>query len=294
MNHVCYLFPGQGSQYMGMLEKVPKIASTKKFLETFQKEMGKSLDSFTEEEIQRTQYTQPILYTLSACYLHWIRENNSPPSFLAGHSLGEISALYAGGVVSFEEGLSITIYRGRIMYEVTTDTPGGMCAVIGLSIGQVHMLCKQLQKFGVAEAVNINAKNQIVISGSSEAMEQAPSLAKEMGARMCIPLKVSAPFHSSLMKPIEEKFSTFLQEFTFHDASIPIVQNVDAQPHQAASMLKYNLIQQLSHPVLWIHSIDMMASKGVREALEIGPKNVLSGLCRGTQIQCTPVESMIE
>jgi [acyl-carrier-protein] S-malonyltransferase len=256
--------------------------------------MGKSIDSFTEEEIQLTQYTQPILYTLSACYLQWARENTNPPSFLAGHSLGEISALYAGGVVSFEEGLSITIYRGKIMHNVTTDTPGGMCAIVGLTIDQVLMLCKQLQKFGVAEAVNINAKNQIVISGSSEAMKQAPSYAKEMGARLCIPLKVSAPFHSSLMKPIEEKFSTFLQKYSFHDATIPIVQNVDAQPHQFATMLKYNLIQQLSHPVLWIDSIDMMASKGVREALEIGPKNVLSGLCRGTQIQCAPIESIIE
>ncbi len=294
MNHLSYLFPGQGSQYIGMTEKVPKISSTGKFFESFHREMGKSIDSFTEEEIQLTQYTQPILYTLSACYLHWARENNNPPSFLAGHSLGEISALYASGVVSFEEGLFITIYRGKIMHDVSNDTPGGMCAIIGLTIDQVHDLCKQLQKFGVAETVNINAKNQIVISGSSEAMKQAPQYAKEMGARMSIPLKVSAPFHSSLMKPIEEKFSTFLQNYSFRDATIPIVQNVDAQPHQSATMLKYNLIQQLSHPVLWIDSICMMASKGVREAVEIGPKNVLSGLCRGTQIQCTPIESIVE
>ncbi|MDD4028446.1 MAG: ACP S-malonyltransferase [Caldisericia bacterium] len=290
MKHTSYVFPGQGSQYSGMMDLVPKTTPTMSHLQVFEKEMGKPIEAFTEEEITLTQFTQPIIYTISSCYLEWLQENENPPSFLAGHSLGEISALFAGGVLSFEEGLAITMYRGKLMEEVTKDTPGGMCAIIGLPIDTVQALCNRLQPFGVAEAVNINAEKQVVISGSTLAMEKAPGVAKEMGARMCIPLKVSAPFHSSLMKPIERKFSTFLQTYRFKDAKIPIVQNVDAQPHQSARMLKYNLIQQLSHPVLWKDSLDQMISKGVTNAIEVGPKNVLSGLCRGSAIQCVPVE----
>jgi [acyl-carrier-protein] S-malonyltransferase len=292
MKHISYLFPGQGSQYIGMMDKVPKSSIAQSYLQVFTKEFGKSIESFTEEEIKLTQFTQPILYTISACYLRWIQERESPPSFLAGHSLGEISALFAAGVLSFEEGLALTKYRGKLMEEVTQDTPGGMCAVIGLPIHEVKALCEKLQPLGVAEAVNINAEKQIVISGSKLAMEKAPALAKEMGARMCIPLQVSAPFHSSLMKPIERKFSVFLQDYCFKDATIPILQNVDAQPHQCAKMLKYNLIQQLSHPVLWKNSLDEMIARGVTEAFEIGPKNVLSGLCRGTKIKCVPIETL--
>lgn len=292
MDHLAFLFPGQGSQYSGMLDCIPDSKKKNEFFSVFSEEMNRSIDSFSDSEITQTQNTQPLLYTISACYFEWCREKNLIPSFMAGHSLGEFSALYAANVFSFRDGLRLTAYRGKIMQNVSQKTPGGMCAIIGLELPAVLSICKQCSEFGIAEAVNINAKKQIVISGENAAMEKAPEFAKKEGARMCIPLKVSAPFHSSLMKSLETEFTNFMQTIQFHDASIPVIQNVDAQPHMNAQRIQWNIVQQLFHPVRWTDTLSMLCSKGIKNAIEMGPKNVLTGLSRGTGIRCKPVESV--
>ncbi|MCK5848664.1 MAG: ACP S-malonyltransferase [Caldisericia bacterium] len=293
MNNTAFLFPGQGSQYCGMDKLVPETIKSKKYFSVFKKTFGKKLQQFTEDELKLTQYTQPALFTISASYNSWLVENNQIPTIMAGHSLGEISAMFSAGVFSFEDGLKITKFRGEIMSRVSKKTPGGMCAIVGLSLEKVNLLCQELQKYGVAEPVNINSKNQIVISGEISAMENSIALAKKMGAKLVIPLKVSAPFHSSLMRALSSEFTSFLQNIEFKESNVPIVQNVDAQPHQNPDVLKKNLVSQLYSAVKWTDTLSMLYSKGVKNAIEIGPKKVLTGLCRGFGLECTPIEQLV-
>lgn len=293
MSKVAFIFPGQGSHYKGMFEKVAKFEVAKKYLEIFKRILGYSFENMTDEELLPTRITQPTLYTMSAIHFEILKELGFNPFIVAGHSLGEFSALFASEFFSFENGLIIVSYRGEIMEEVSKTIPGGMAAIIGLNEEEVCEICSKFSNSGVIEPVNFNSPDQIVISGTIDALDKACELAKEKGAKMVKKLNVSAPFHSSMMRPIREKFEKKLSEFNFSKPKFPIVQNYDGEVHSDPLIIKRNLILQLSNPVLWNKSLETMKARGVREFIEVGPKKVLTNICKSKGLIAKPSEDII-
>ena len=288
-----FIFPGQGSQYQGMLKKIEKFEITKRYLGIFKDILGYSFENMTDEELLPTSVTQPSLYTVSAIYFEILKEKGIIPFIVAGHSLGEFSALYASEFLSFNDGLKIVSFRGKIMEEVAKAIPGCMAAIIGLREEVVYEICLKASKYGVVEPVNFNSLDQIVISGVNEALDKACILAKEKGAKIVKKLNVSAPFHSSLMLPLREKFAEKLNEFTFSNPKFPIVQNYDGEVHADPLIIKQNLIYQLNNPVLWNKSLDTMRARGAKEFIEVGPKKVLTNICISKGLSAKSSEDLI-
>jgi [acyl-carrier-protein] S-malonyltransferase len=279
-NRIAFLFPGQGSQYAGMFEPVKHCQIAKDYIAQFENQLHYRFDTLKEEELQQTHITQPALYTMSAIYSSLLKEEGIIPHFVAGHSLGEFSALFAAGFFSFYDGLSIVTYRGKLMQEVANQSTGKMAAIIGLPRTTIIEICAECSQYGIVSAVNFNSPTQTVISGQSEALQKACELAKASKAKLVVPLAVSAAFHSQLMAPLRDPFEKTLQSLALHDTNIPIIQNVDAQPHQQKQVIVENLISQLHKPVLWQDSIDTLISLGVNYFVEAGPKKVLTGLMK--------------
>jgi [acyl-carrier-protein] S-malonyltransferase len=280
---IAYVFPGQGSQWAGMgHELYTNSPKAKAVFEEADSVLGFPLSRLCfegpEDTLRQTVNAQPAIMTVSIAYLRTSHQlqDKPQPSFLAGHSLGEYTALVAAGALSFADALRLARERGRLMQEAGNQTSGGMLAVIGLDETTVRDVC---QSTGM-EIANINCPGQIAISGPSQVLDKAAQLAKEKGAQKVIPLPVSGAFHSRLMQPAADGMAKAVSNLQFQDVVIPIVANTTAQPMTSGSALKAELLNQLCHSVLWQKSVEWMIKEGTLEFVEIGPGQVLTGLIK--------------
>jgi len=296
-----FLFPGQGSQKVGMAKDFFESSDlAKRRFDECNAILGRDLASIIlngpDEQLTQTQNTQPALFTVESIIADSLKEKGVAPSFCAGHSLGEYSALYSAAVFSFEDGLTIVAKRGSLMAEAGKKTPGTMAAVIGLPKQQiVDALTRGVT--GIVVCANENSPDQIVISGEIPAVTQACEVLKKVGAKRAIQLPVSGAFHSPLMAPCAEEFAAFIAPFAFNDPTCPVIANVTAQGETSGEALKLLLVKQLTSPVRWIDSMAFLASSDHGSCIEVGPGNVVSGLARKCDsrlnvIPCGTVENV--
>ncbi|MFT4568570.1 MAG: [acyl-carrier-protein] S-malonyltransferase [Saprospiraceae bacterium] len=277
------IFPGQAAQFVGMGSKITNLRSKAKALinqadDILGYKLSEIMYQGPEELLKETKYTQPAVFVHS--YIVYDAHKDSlSPSAVAGHSLGEITACVAAGVMSYEDGLRLVQVRAEAMQYACEHNPSTMAAILGLEDGIVESICNNIE--GTVVAANYNCPGQLVISGTSEAIHQAIVAAKEAGARRALEIPVGGAFHSPLMEPAVEKFKTVIEGMDFNDANIPVYQNVNAMATQDAESIKTNLIAQITSPVRWTKSIQEMISDGVGEFVEVGGKGkVLMGMVR--------------
>jgi len=283
---VAYVFPGQGSQFAGMGRDLCENFSSAKAVfqqadEALKFPLSRLCFDGSEDELRQTINAQPAILTVSFACLKAIQEvsgNNDlpPPVFLAGHSLGEYTALAAAGVLDFATTVYLARERGRLMHEAGQKKPGSMAAIIGLDESLLTEVCRETD----TRIANINCPGQLVISGTSENLNKAMDLAKAKGAHRAIPLQVSGAFHTPLMQSAVDGMSEIIATLSFSDPSIPIIGNTTAQPLTAADLLKEELLRQLCNCVQWQRSIEYMIDNGVSTFIEIGPGKVLTGLIK--------------
>jgi len=239
-----------------------------------------------EEELRLTVNTQPAILATSIAALRALESRGAHPDFVAGHSLGEYSALVAAGSLQFEDALRAVRKRGLYMQEAVPRGEGAMAALLGINIEIVEALCAEAAELGVCAPANINSPNQTVIAGHRSAVERAVDLAKAKGAKRAVMLAVSAPFHCELMKPAAEKLETVFRETVFSDLKVPLVTNVDAEVTTSGAGARDSLLRQVASPVRWSASITRLLDEGVTRFVEVGPGKVLSGLVRQISRQC--------
>jgi [acyl-carrier-protein] S-malonyltransferase len=282
---VAYVFPGQGSQSTGMgLDLYNSYPSAKEAFDGADASLGFSLSRLCfegpEEELTKTHNVQPAILVVSIACLKALEEaaiaNFPSPTFVAGHSLGEYTALVAAGVLGFTDAVLLVRERGRLMYEAGLKNPGSMLAVIGLDEETV----KDISFHSGAEISNINCPGQIVVSGAAQALAEADKLARIKGARALIPLRVSGAFHSALIEPVLAEFSRIVSNVKFQPPAIPVISNVTARPLPDVDSIKEELVKQLRNCIQWQRSVEYMMHRGVTTFYEIGPGRVLSGLIR--------------
>lgn len=286
MGKIAFLFPGQGSQSVGMGKSFAKENVKVKEIfaeanEILQMDLSSIIFNGPEEKLTLTKNAQPALVTMSIALLASLAEHDIKPDYVAGHSLGEYSALIAAGALTFSDGLYAVRKRGIYMEEAVPASTGTMSAVLGLAEDDLKRITAEITNSGhLVQLANINCPGQIVISGTIEGINLATERAKERGARRVIPLQVSGPFHSKLMEPASERFTSILNKIEIRNAVVPIIANVTAQPIKLASEIKASLIKQIYSPVLWEKSIRRMINDGVNTFIEIGNGKILSGLVR--------------
>lgn len=280
-----FIFPGQGSQYVGMARDLCETfpEALKKF-ELANEILGFDLAEVCfngpEEKLKQTKITQPAIFVHSCIVLAKMQSAGLRPQMVAGHSLGEYSALVAAGVLGFKDTLNLVKIRGEAMQVAGEEKPGTMAAFIGLEPAQVGEVCELASDAGIVQAANYNSPGQIVISGEHAAIKKAMQIATEKGARRAIELVVGGAFHSPLMEGARQKLKNALDTTVFKDAEIPIYQNVDAAPSTNARSIISNLDMQLTSPVRWIECVQNMIAGGTTHFYELGPNKVLSGLVR--------------
>lgn len=286
MSHIAFVFPGQGSQKIGMLSELAQDHALIK--QTFDEasdvlgyNMWELIQQGEQEQINLTERTQPILLASSvAIWLLWNEHNGTQPSQMAGHSLGEWSALVCSGVVDFADALKIVRARGQYMQQAVPVGEGAMAAIIGLEDQAILDACSNAQSLGVVDAVNFNAPGQVVIAGSNEAVEAAMDACKAAGAKRALPLPVSAPFHTSLMKPAADNLADLVNSVTFSAPQVPVVHNVHAQTESDPETIKALMLEQIYSPVKWVDCVNQLKSNGATTLIECGPGKVLSGLAK--------------
>jgi [acyl-carrier-protein] S-malonyltransferase len=289
---IAFIFPGQGSQSPGMgRELAEKYAAARAAFEEADDALGFALSKLCfegpAEDLQLTENTQPAILAASVAALRAAESEGLPrPAFVAGHSLGEYSALVAAGALSLADAVRTVRKRGRYMQEAVPVGAGAMAAVLGADLETIEAACAEARRGDeVCGAANINSPGQIVIAGSAAAVERALPLLKERGAKRAIPLKVSAPFHCALMLPAQGRLAADLEGIEFEDLSAPLVTNVDARVIGTGAEARGSLVRQVSSPVRWRESVELLAREGVDTFVEIGPGKVLSGLVRQTAPQ---------
>ena len=277
-----YIFPGQGAQFVGMgLDLYEKSAEAKTLFEAANGILGFSITdimfSGTDEDLKQTKVTQPAIF-LHSVILSKVLGKNFAPQMVAGHSLGEFSALVANGTLSFEDGLQLVAKRAAAMQKACELQPGTMAAVLGLEDAKVEELCATID--GIVTPANYNCPGQLVISGELKAVEAACEKMKEAGAKKALILSVSGAFHSVLMKPAEEELAAAIEQTAFHKPLCPVYQNVTTTAVSDENAIKTNLIKQLTAPVKWTQSVQQMIADGATEFIEVGPGKVLQGLVK--------------
>jgi len=282
--HLAFVFPGQGSQKIGMLAELaaqyPVVAKTfAEASEVLGYDLWSLVQTGTQDEINLTERTQPLLLTASvAVWRVWQEKNGAQPALVAGHSLGEWSALVCAGVVAFADAVKLVQQRGKFMQEAVPAGQGAMAAIIGLDDALIIEACKKAEQGEVVSAVNFNSPGQVVIAGSAAAVERASALCKEAGAKRALPLPVSAPFHTSLMQPAADRLAEQINATQFNAPLIPIVHNVTAQTEADPRKIKSLMIEQIYSAVRWVECVNAMAALGITTTVECGPGKVLSGL----------------
>jgi len=285
-NRLAYIFPGQGSQYAGMgSELAEKYPASRQVFEEADDALGFSLSQMcfggTAEELSLTENTQPAILTVSVATLKALEaEGAKAPEYVAGHSLGEYSALVAAGALSLTDAVRTVRLRGRFMQEAVPVGTGAMAAVMGADLETVAEACKEAQDGEVCSPANINSPNQIVIAGHAAAVDRAIALLKERWSKRAIKLNVSAPFHSELMMPAQVRLAAELEKLEFHDLRLPLVTNVDAAITRSGAEARASLVRQVSSPVRWLESVQLLIKERVQTFIEVGPGKVLCGLVR--------------
>lgn len=293
MGKVAFLFPGQGSQTVGMGNAFRKENSKAADIfsradERLNYPLSKLIFEGPEERLKLTENTQPAILTTSIAVLQVVKEHGLTADYTAGHSLGEYSALVAAGALSFEDAVYAVRQRGLYMEEAVPAGEGAMSAVLGLENEVLESIAEQVTGAGESvQLANLNAPGQIVISGTAKGVEIAGEKAKEAGAKRVLPLNVSGPFHSRLMKPAAAKFKNVLDEIGVRDADLPVIANVTANEMQTATDIYENLMAQLYSPVRWEETVKKLLDLGVDTFLEIGPGNVLCGLVKRVHRRAT-------
>lgn len=282
-----FVFPGQGSQSVGMLNAFADNPVVRATLEeassALGQDLGKLIAEGPAEELNLTTNTQPVMLTAAvAVYRAWLDAGGPPPALVAGHSLGEYSALVAAGVIPFADAVPLVRFRAQAMQEAVPVGEGGMAAILGLSDDDVRAACAEATAAGagVVEAVNFNAPAQVVIAGHKAAVEKCCEIAKGKGAKRALPLPVSAPFHSSLLKPASDRLRDRMADLAFSAPSIPLVNNVDVAIVSDPAQIKDALVRQAAAPVRWVECVQKMAAEGVTHVVECGPGKVLAGMTK--------------
>ncbi|WP_456377505.1 ACP S-malonyltransferase [Thiolapillus sp.] len=278
------IFPGQGSQSIGMLgalaDRFPLVKQTfEEASEVLQMDLWVLASEGPAEQLNQTQNTQPAMLAAGvATYRVWLSQGGPPGELMAGHSLGEYTALVAAGSLAFTDAIGLVAARGRFMQQAVPAGQGAMAAVLGLDDDAVKAVCSQAADGEVAEAVNFNSPGQVVIAGDKTAIERAMELAKKAGAKRALPLPVSVPSHCALMRPAAEQLSTMLETVEIQLPEIPVVHNADVAVGNSVAAIREKLVQQLYQPVRWVETVQTMKNKGVEQLIEPGPGSVLTGL----------------
>jgi [acyl-carrier-protein] S-malonyltransferase len=283
---LAFLFPGQGSQAVGMgKELAEKYPAARQTFEEADEALGYKLSQLCfdgpEEKLRMTEITQPAILTASVAAWRVLRDKGVHPRFVAGHSLGEYSAHVAAGTISFSDAVRIVRNRGQYMQEAVPVGMGAMAAILGMDLDKVTAVCADASQGEVCEPANINnSSEQIVISGHVAAVERATKLASERGAKRAIMLSVSAPFHCALMKPAQDRLAADLQSLQFRKPEVPVVCNVDATFVEEGDLARDALVRQVTGSVKWDPSVHLLIAKGAEKFVEVGPGKVLCGLMR--------------
>ncbi len=280
-----YIFPGQGSQYVGMGKDLyDQFPAAKKYFDEADSVLGFSLSKICfegpEEELKQTKNTQPAIFLHSIALWNILKPTDA--SMVAGHSLGEYSALVAVGAFSFADAIKLVRLRGELMQKAGEENPGTMAAIVGLDASVVGEVTCKAYEVGIVQAANFNSPGQIVISGSVVGVRKAMEIAKERGAKLVKELVVSGAFHSPLMQSAKDKLKEALDAVTINDAKIPVYVNVTAKPVQLAADIRTMLFEQVTSPVRWEETMNTMAADGAKKFVEIGPGKVLQGLVKRT------------
>jgi len=288
MTKFAFVFPGQGSQAIAMMDGFagnPVVAQTiAEASDALQFDLGKLMAEGPKEELDLTTNTQPVMLTAAvAVYRAWIAAGGALPSIVAGHSLGEYSALVAAGVISFKDAVPLVRFRAQAMQEAVPVGMGTMAVVLGLSDDDVRAACTEAAAAvpgAVVEAVNFNAPLQVVIAGDTIAVERACDIAKAKGAKRAMKLPVSAPFHSSLLKPASDRLREHMDGLTFSAPQIALINNVDVAVLNDPASIKDALVRQAASPVRWVETMQKVAAEGITQVVECGPGKVLMGLTK--------------
>ncbi len=285
MGKIGFLFSGQGSQYIGMgKDLIEKYKSSRDIFdeadEALEMDLTKMVTEGNQDELNLTENTQPAVLTTSMATLKAAEEKGLKPDVVAGLSLGEYTALVAAGAIAFAAAVKLVKKRGRYMQDAVPEGKGTMAAIIGLDEDKVQEAVEEAKQYGIVECANFNCPGQIVIGGEIEAVEKASAIAKEKGAKLVAPLKVSAPFHTSMLRPAADRLAEELKSISFEDLKVPLVSNVFAEYIEHKDHIKDILMNQVMKPVQWERSIQRMVNDGVDTFVEIGPGKTLSGFIK--------------
>ncbi|MFM0225066.1 ACP S-malonyltransferase [Paraburkholderia dipogonis] len=280
-----FVFPGQGSQSVGMLNAFADHAVVRETVQeasdALNQDLGKLIAEGPVEDLNLTTNTQPVMLTAAyAMYRAWLQAGGPKPAIVAGHSLGEYTALVVAGAMAFRDAVPLVRFRAQAMQTAVPVGEGGMAAILGLDDDTVRAVCAEASVAGVVEAVNFNAPAQVVIAGHKAAVEKACEVAKAKGAKRVLPLPVSAPFHSSLLKPASDQLREYLASVEVQVPAIPVINNVDVAVVNEPVKIKDALVRQAAGAVRWVESVQAMSAQGVTHVIECGPGKVLAGLTK--------------